>query len=77
MSLLKNPLFADESCRYCLENGSLIEPLYNMCNCKGSIGWYHKNCVKESWRYKKSKDRFICEICMTNFEGKFIKLKEL
>ena len=75
MYFIKNPLFNKEECRYCLENGSIIEPLYNMCNCKGSIAWYHKNCLKDSWRYKPQKGRYNCEICTKPFKGYFIQQK--
>lgn len=75
MSFIKNPLFNNQSCRYCLEYGSLIEPLYNMCNCKGTVAWYHKNCLINSLRYKLVNNRLNCEICMTKFKGKFIKQK--
>merc|ERR1712176_212532 len=54
-------------CKFCYQSnavGDLISP----CNCKGSIKYVHKECLKQ-WQYKKSlKYSTTCEQCFMNYK---------
>jgi E3 ubiquitin-protein ligase DOA10 len=53
-------------CRICLENCEIN----NLCNCKGSIGYYHKECFQK-WLNTCEKNE--CEFC----KKKFYDLKKI
>lgn len=75
-SYIRNPLFFNESCRYCLEEHIYGDLLCNMCYCRGSIKWYHQSCLRETFKYKPNKTKYVCELCNQMFRGKlFLKKK--
>lgn len=63
---IKSPAFPRE-CRICLDTqGELIEP----CECKGSSGYVHLQCLNK-WRLSfpsSHEKRNICEICKTSYQ---------
>jgi len=64
---LINPLFFYETCKFCGEEVSPCEPLYSICNCKGSIRWCHVKCVIESMKYDLHHPH-ICKICLAPYK---------
>ena len=56
MQLTEEPV-----CRYCLDSsGQLLSP----CKCKGTQGYIHLECQKQSYNITKS---YICPICVSQF----------
>lgn len=66
-------------CMICYENEASEEnPLMNLCKCKGSVTFYHLNCLK-FWLAQKSKessdesytlinfDKFKCNVCKKEY----------
>ena len=63
-----NPLYYKEKdiCRICLESeGEML----NICHCKGSIKFVHKECI-ELWinTTNNIEARTKCQLCQTNFD---------
>jgi E3 ubiquitin-protein ligase DOA10 len=51
-------------CRICLDDNK--EELYqNICNCKGSLNYIHKNCL---FNWMNTKNDMICEICKSKYD---------
>jgi len=80
-NIKENPLYckeidieADEKmCRICLEtDGDLI----NVCNCKGSIGFVHKECI-ETWINTTEivEHQKMCQICKSEYNFDLIEKK--
>lgn len=63
---LKNPLFFYETCKFCQEMVSKCEPMYSLCNCKGTLKWCHSKCVLESMKYQTFHPN-VCKICLTPY----------
>ena len=65
------PLIVDEDkiCRYCLEQ---VDNNYKYCNCTGSQGYMHHECLVK-W-YENNDFKIIkCEICNANFNIRVIQ----
>jgi len=59
----------ENSCRYCLEE--VAEPI-KYCNCKGSQGYIHHECLVK-WYEQKNYNIIKCEICDSEFNIRVIK----
>uniref|UniRef100_A0A915DP19 RING-CH-type domain-containing protein n=1 Tax=Ditylenchus dipsaci TaxID=166011 RepID=A0A915DP19_9BILA len=60
-------------CRICYsgENSGLKEePLISPCNCKGTMGLFHRSCLNE---WLMSSNTFACEICRFRFDIRRIR----
>ena len=59
-----------KECRICLESGEeQINPLLNVCGCKGSTKYVHKECI-EKWinmHSKNHENHNKCQICKQDF----------
>ena len=54
----------DVICRICLGiDGILYE---NVCNCRGSVGFIHKQCIERYW--SMTGNRSHCDLCLANFQ---------
>ena len=68
-SLLIHPEEDQQLCRYCLE---VVEEPLKYCNCKGSQGYIHHECLVK-WYEQKNYNIIKCELCDSEFNIKVIK----
>lgn len=54
----------EHECRVCRSGGDETRPLYTPCNCSGSIGLVHQDCL-EAWLAHSKKD--TCELCYQKY----------
>ena len=60
-----------KECRVCLDSCEEGEnKLLNICGCKGSVKYIHRDCVKR-W-IKERKGNITCELCKTKYDTKKI-----
>ncbi len=52
-------------CRVCRMGAEVDRPLYYPCQCSGSIGLVHQDCL-EAWLVHSKKD--CCELCATKYQ---------
>jgi len=60
-------------CKYCLEEERRKEKISKPCNCRGSVGFVHKKCLKHWLKQKITTESRIpsCEICGCKYEIHF------
>jgi len=51
-------------CRICFEGPSKDEPLFQPCDCKGSVAYVHHSCLS---KWVSDSQRMTCELCQGNF----------
>jgi hypothetical protein len=61
-------------CRICYEESTKNNPLVNKCDCKGSIGFLHKSCLREWVRVSL---KYQCELCQTMYITEELQLENL
>ncbi|KAI5959919.1 uncharacterized protein KGF55_005151 [Candida pseudojiufengensis] len=61
----------EHTCRICRGEGTLNQPLYHPCKCRGSIKYIHQDCLLE-WLKHSNKSTEKCDICNTNYKFKII-----
>ena len=55
-------------CRFCLETGeSAADPLLTPCECKGSVEFVHRNCLRRWASLEPSTNGRICTLCRSPF----------
>jgi len=51
-------------CRICFEGPTKDEPLFQPCDCKGSVAYVHHSCLS---KWVSDSHRMVCELCQGNF----------
>lgn len=77
---LPTPVYNEEECRICRENGTTERPLISPCECTGSMKTVHGDCLQR-WMHSRPRtvdeetgelienitDNDICEVCHTPY----------
>ena len=61
-------------CRICYEESKPKNSLVNKCDCKGSIGFLHKPCLREWLRISL---KYQCELCQITYRMEEVQLETL
>ena len=84
LHLTENDQLDEISCKYCFQSeNTIINPLVNICNCKGGLKYLHYECLK-LWINTKIKKEYIndyvtiisisqfyCELCDSGYPIRF------
>lgn len=61
-------------CRFCLEPDP---PLFQPCNCKGSVAWLHEACLRQWVQVAPPDQRARCQLCLARFRNCIIPTFEV